>query len=147
MPNLTPTELKKTLIGLGFEIYRTLGPRVLLADRVRDNLIMDSGVSVMGGDSLTVRFVVRAQGNDFPSDSPDELFQRARRLGKEGTSRGYAESGTSVVPIHDPSDPSRTLDTWYEVAFEKTVADLDELSSELKYALGLAKTVPVVARA
>ncbi len=147
MPNLTTPELKKTLAGLGFEIYRTLGSRVLLADRVRDNLIMDSGVSVMGGDSLTVRFVVRAQGNDFPSDSPDELFQRARRLGKGGTSRGYVEAESTVVPIRDPGDPDRTLDTWYEVSFEKPVADLDELVGELKYALGLAKTVPVAGRA
>lgn len=147
MPNPTPTELKKALLALGFEIYRTLGPRLLLADRVRDNLIMDSGVSVSGGDSLTVRFVVRAQGNDFPSEEGDELFQRARRLGKGSTARGYSEVATNIVEIHDPGDRARTLDTWYEVAFEKPVADVDELVSELKYALGLAKTVPVGARA
>ena len=146
MPNLTPNELKKTLIGLGFEIYRTLGQRVVLAERVRDNLIMDSGVSVTAGDSLTVRFVVRAQRNDFPGDAEEELFLRARRLGKGSTARGYSEAGTSVVPVHDPGDRERTLDTWFEVAFEKPVADLDELSSELRYALGLAKAVPVGTR-
>lgn len=146
MPNPTPSELKKALIGLGFEIYRTLGQRIVLADRVRDNLIMDSGVSVMVDASLTVRFVVRAQGNDFPNDAPDELFQRARRLGKGSTARGYTEAGTSVVPIRDPGDADRTLDTWYEVAFEKPAADLDELEAELRYALGLAKTVPVGGR-
>lgn len=147
MPNPTPTELKKTLIGLGFEIYRTLGSRVLLADRVRDNLIMDSGVSVMGGGPLTVRFVVRAQGNDFPAESGDELFQRARRLGETSTARGYVEAGTNVVPVHDPGDRNRTLDTWYEVAFEKPVADGAELERELRYALGLPKTVQVGVRA
>jgi hypothetical protein len=146
MPSLPPTELKRALIGLGFEVYRTLGQRVLLADRVRDNLIMDSGVSVMGGEGLTIRFVVRAQGNDFPAESPEELFQRARRLGKSSTARGYSEADTSVVPIHDPGDRSRTLDTWYEVAFEKGVADLDELAAELSYAIGLAKTAPVGTR-
>jgi hypothetical protein len=146
MPNLTANELKKTLSSLGFEIYRTLGLRVVLADRVRDNLIMDSGVSVMAGEMLTVRFVVRAQGNDFPGESPDELFQRARRLGKGSVARGYAESDSSVVAINDPGDRLRTLDTWYEVAFEKAVADVDELTSEIRYALGLGKTVPVGAR-
>jgi len=46
MPVPTPAELKKALTAEGFEIYRTTGDRILLADRVRDNLIMDSGVSV-----------------------------------------------------------------------------------------------------
>jgi hypothetical protein len=147
MPNPTQTELKKALVTHGFEIYRTLGVRLLLADRVRDNLIMDSGVSVTSGDLLTVRFVARAQGNDFPSESAEQLFVRARRLGKGSTARGYVEVATTVMPILDPGDRSRTLDTWYEVAFEKSVGDVDELVSELKYALGLVKTVAVGARA
>jgi hypothetical protein len=147
MPNVSPNELKRTLISLGFEVYRTLDQRVLLADRVRDNLIMDSGVSVMGGETLTVRFVVRTQGTEFPGENADELFERARRMGKGSTARGYVEVGSSVVPIQDPGDRTRTLDTWYEVAFERPVGDLDELASELKYALGLAKTAPVGTRA
>ena len=55
----TPAELKKTLVARGFEVYRTLGDQVVLADRVRDNLIMDSGVAARSGDVLAVRFVVR----------------------------------------------------------------------------------------
>jgi hypothetical protein len=146
MPNLTASELKKALTGLGFEVYRTLGLRIVLADRVRDNLIMDSGVSVIGGESLTVRFVVRAQGNDFPGESPDELFQRARRLAKASASHGYAEADSAVVTINDPGDRSRTLDTWYEVAFDKVVGGIEELPAEIRYAIGLSKTVPVGAR-
>jgi hypothetical protein len=146
MPNLNSSELKKTLTSLGFEVYRTLGLRVVLADRVRDNLIMDSGVSVIGGETLTVRFVVRAQANDFPGESPDELFQRARRLGNGSAHHGYVESETSVVRINDPGDRSRTLDTWYEVAFDKPVVDAEQLAAEIRYALGVGKAVPVGAR-
>jgi hypothetical protein len=147
MPNLTSNELKKILVGLGFEIYRTLGLRVVLADRVRDNLIMDSGVSVMGGETQTVRFVVRALGNDFPSETPEELFARARRLGTGSAERGYLEADATVVPIADPGNRSRTLDTWYEVAFEKQVADVEELEREIQYALALDKAVSVGTRA
>ena len=46
----TPADLKKTLVARGFEVYRTLGDQVVLADRVRENLIMDSGVAARPGD-------------------------------------------------------------------------------------------------
>src|SRR5262249_41968999 len=45
MPSVTPSELKKQLIAAGLEIFRVQGNRVHLADRVRENLIMDGGVS------------------------------------------------------------------------------------------------------
>ena len=47
----------------------------------------------------------------------------------------------AAVPVRDPGDASSTLDTWYEVAFERAVADEDELEQELRYALSLEKTV------
>lgn len=137
----TPQELKKTLVARGFEVYRTLGDHVVLADRVRDNLIMDSGVAVRPGDVMAVRFVVRAQASDFPSVSADELYERARLCAEEAITRGYAEIGVAEVPIRDPGDGTSTLDTWYEVSFERPVASDDELEQELRYALGLEKTV------
>ncbi len=140
MPSPTPAKLKKALIQEGFEVYRTLGNRILLADRVRDNLIMDSGVSVVANPELGVRLVLRAQAHDFPGESEKELFERARRLGRKSVDRGYAEVETTVVPIHDPGDHTRTLDIWHEITFEKGVADLPELFEELRYALGVEKT-------
>jgi hypothetical protein len=137
----TPAELKKTLVARGFEVYRTLGDHVVLADRVRDNLIMDSGVAVRPGDVLAVRFVVRAQASDFPSAIPGELYDRARACAAEALGRGYSEVSVAEVPVHDPGDASTTLDTWYEVAFERSLASEDELESELRYALALEKTV------
>jgi hypothetical protein len=137
----TPAELKKTLIARGFEVYRTLGDQVVLADRVRDNLIMDSGVSVRPGSTLSVRFIVRAQASDFPSSKADDLYERARAYAAEACGRGYAEVSCSEVPVRDPGDATQTLDTWYEVAFERLVASDDELEHELRYALALEKTV------
>ena len=137
----TPAELKKTLVARGFEVYRTLGDQVVLADRVRENLIMDSGVAVRPGAALAVRFVVRAQASDFPSTSAEDLYDRARVCAAEALGRGYAEVGVAAVPVRDPGDHSSTLDTWYEVAFERPVASEDELDAELRYALALEKTV------
>jgi hypothetical protein len=137
----TPNELKKTLLARGFEVYRTLGDQVVLADRVRDNLIMDSGVAARPGSAFLVRFIVRAQASDFPSVAADDLFERARACAAPALDRGYTEVGVAEVPVRDPGDATHTLDTWYEVSFERSVASEDELEQELHYALGLEKTV------
>jgi hypothetical protein len=137
----TPAELKKTLVARGFEVYRTLGDQVVLADRVRDNLIMDSGVAVRPGAVLAVRFVMRAQASEFPSANAEDLYERARVCAAEACGRGYTETGVAEVPIRDPGDASSTLDTWYEVSFERPVASDDELEQELRYALSLEKTI------
>jgi hypothetical protein len=140
MPGPTPQELKKLLLSEGFEVYRTMGDRVILADRVRDNLIMDSGVSAVSvGDGLAVRFVVRAQAVDFPGESPDSLFTHARRTAGDAEGRGYAELTATVVPIHDPGDRERVLDTWYEVSYQREVADEAELVAELRAAFAWPK--------
>jgi len=136
MPPPTPQELKKLLLSEGLEIYRTLADRVVLADRVRDNLIMDSGVSALSRDGvLGVRVIFRAQACDFQGESPEGLFGHARRLGQAGQGCGYAEVATTVLPIHDPGDKTRVLDTWYEVTYERSVGDTSELLAELRGAL------------
>lgn len=142
MPLTTPSELKKLLLAEGFEVYRTLSDRIVLADRVRDNLIMDSGVAAKPGAPPSVNFVVRAQASDFPADSQDQIFERARQMARDALSRGYAEIGVNSVEVRDPGDNSRTLDTWFEVAFEKKLNDDSELAAELRYALSLEKTAP-----
>jgi hypothetical protein len=96
-------------------------------------------VCAVVGDPLAVRFVVRAQSNQFPGESADQLFGRARRIAASSASRGYREVETAVVPIQDPGGGPQTLDTWYEVAYEKPV-DAEDLLDELKYALGVEKT-------
>jgi hypothetical protein len=136
-----PSALKKSLIAEGFEIYRTSPSWIALADRVRDNLLMDAGVAALQGETLGVRVVLRLRGSDFPGESPEHLFERARALGEDLRQKGYQEVSAEAVPLPDPSDRSRTLDTWYEVNLERPVADEAELFTELRYALTLPKTV------
>src|SRR5689334_17879901 len=135
-----PSALKKALIAEGFEIYRTSPTQISLADRVRDNLLMDSGVAVIQGDTQAVRVVLRAQSTSFPGEGADALYARARGLSAPLTTRGYLEIAADAVPVQDPSDRSRTLDTWYEVAYVLSLKDEAELFDELRFALRLDKT-------
>lgn len=132
-------ELKKRLAAAGFEVFRVVGPRIHLADRVRDNLIMDSGVSAMASP-LAVRFVARAAQSSYVSEAEDALFERARGVAETAASRGYREVETTVARIEDPGGGGATLETWFEVTFEKQVASEDQLIDELRFALGLEKT-------
>jgi hypothetical protein len=141
--SVNPTEIRKALLAAGFELYRTQGDQVQIADRVRDNLIMDSGVSV--STALIVKFVVRSQRSDFPNDATAKLFERARALAAAALARGYVETSAVTNPMHDPVDPSRTLDTWYEIWFERTVTTLDEAMAEVGFALGIEKTARTAA--
>jgi|SRR5687767_14929967 hypothetical protein len=134
-----PSALKKALIAEGFEIYRTSPTLVSLADRVRDNLLMDSGVAVAQGETLGVRVVLRAQSSNFPGEAADALYARARGLSSPLITRGYVEVAAEAVVVHDPSDRSRTLDTWYEVAYLRGMGDEGALFEELRFALALIK--------
>lgn len=136
-----PSALKKSLVAEGFEIYRTSPSWVALADRVRDNLLMDAGVAALQGETLGVRVVLRVRGSDFPGELPEHLLDRARALGEDLRQKGYREVSAEAVPLPDPGDRSRTLDTWYEVSLERSVADEPELFAELRYALALPKTI------
>jgi hypothetical protein len=142
MSSSNPSELKKLLLAEGFEVYRTQSDQIVLADRVRDNLIMDSGVAARLGTEPSVRFIVRAQASDFPADSIAEIFDRARRMASDALARNYREVAANSVEVRDPGDSSQTLDTWHEVAFEKALTSNDELVAELRYALGIEKTAP-----
>jgi hypothetical protein len=66
-----------------------------LADRVRDNLLMDSGVAIVHGDPLLVRITLRARAAEFPGDGEQALFERARAL----AAPYLAPEGSLVVPL------------------------------------------------
>ena len=142
---MTPALLKKALIAQGFEVFRTLKDEVVLAERVRENLILDSGIRVRALDSdgaFEVRLVLRAEKSDFPSEEDEQLFHRVRTLAAPAIEQGYAEVSTSVTPVTDPSDAEKTLDVFYELFLKKTVSGgVDAVSAEVKRAFTLAKTV------
>jgi hypothetical protein len=141
----TSAEIKKAIVAAGLEVYRTRGHVVQLADRVRENLLMDSGVSIHGrhashASAPKVVFIVRAQRTDFPSDGEERLFDRARGLAAAAVARGFREADTHVREVCDPGDAARRLDTWYEVQFEKAVADVQTAIDEARFVIGLEKS-------
>lgn len=139
----SPQQLKKALQASGFEVFRTLPGEVVLAERVRENLILDSGVRVgpLDGGGVRVKVVLRAQRADFPSEDDAALFERVRKLAEPAIADGFAEVGTNVNAVMDPADPSRTLDTFYEIALTREVETVEEAVPILKFALGLEKAV------
>jgi hypothetical protein len=143
---LTPLLLKKALVAQGFEVFRTLKDEIVLAERVRENLILDSGIRVKAfetEDEFEVRLVLRAEKSDFPSEEDDELFQRVRALAAPALELGYVEVSTAVSPVTDPSNAETTLDTFYELFLLKKISGgMDVVSAEVRRAQGLTKTVP-----
>ena len=139
----TPQQLKKALVASGFEVFRTLPTEVVLAERVRENLILDSGVRIapLDGGGLQVRLVLRAQKADFPNDDESALFDRVRKLAEPAVAKGFAETSTGVRAVSDPGDASRTIDTFYEVFLSQDVASVEDAVPVLKLALSLEKAV------
>jgi len=139
-------DLKRQLIAAGLEIYRTRPDAVHLAERPRDNQILDAGISVRPNGipegSLEVRVVMRAQRADFPRDPVDGMYERVRALATaEITSQGFAEIETREQKMLDPGDKTKTLDVWYELVFSKVLPDLESAVAEVKRILPLEKFV------
>lgn len=137
LPDLA--ELKRKLREEGFEVYRTIAEQVLLAERVRDNLIMDSGVAALlhpAQSQMAVVVTVRAQASHFPGASEEQVWTHARNLSEAFSGNGYAEEKATAASVPDPSDPELSLDTSYEIRLSRLVSDLDDLCSELRAALG-----------
>jgi hypothetical protein len=135
----TPTEIKKALIAAGLELYRTRGEVVHVAERVRENLLMDSGIFIHA-DRGAVGFVVRAQLTDFPHETEAQLFERARALAGEALARGYREVEATTRPIFDPGDGDHRIDMWCEVQFERDAPDLPAALEEVRFALTFPKS-------
>ena len=139
----TPQQLKKALVANGFEVFRTLSEEVVLAERVRENLILDSGVRLgpLADGKLRVRLVLRAQRADFPGDDESVMFDRVRKLAEPALQKGFAEESTNVNAVKDPADPDKTLDTFYELFLAHVVATVEDAVPLLKFALSLEKAV------
>jgi hypothetical protein len=140
MDQLTPQEIKQSLVEAGLEVYRTTGEEVIVADRVRDNLILDSGVRVRGGEAMEVRLIMGLRRGQFPNESDEQVFTRLRELASPAMGHGFAEKQTGRAPVNDPADAKRTLDTFFELVLVKDAVDLGAMLSLVRFALGLAKT-------
>jgi hypothetical protein len=134
---LPPADIKKALRAAGFEVYRTQRNVVHVAERVRENLIMDSGIRIVGAG--VVVFYARAQRGDFPSEADDELVARARTLGEPALGCGYREVRSFMTELTDPGQPGRVLDQWHEVQFAKQVTTIAAAIDEVRFAYDLDK--------
>jgi hypothetical protein len=138
-------ELKKHLRTLGFEVYRTVDGQVTLAERIRDNLIMDSGIVVgpVGAYGerpgyLTLSVTLRAQASHFPGASADQVRHEATALAQDLFDRGYVQTDFLGRPILDPGDADVVLDTSHELRVTRVIED-EELASEIQHLLGLRR--------
>jgi hypothetical protein len=134
----TPQEIKKAIVAAGLEVFRTRPDEVVLAERVRENLILDSGVRVRAAGELEVRVVMKVQQADFPGEPDEALFDRARALGARAD--GFVEVGTHTDTVSDPGGSQRTLDVVYEVTFAKPEADLDAAIATARTIMGIERT-------
>ena len=140
---LTLQELKKLLVARGFEIYRTLPASVALVERVRENLILDSGIRVsVTPTGFKVRVIFRAEGRGFPGETEDQRLGRAQALSNQATVDGFWALDQQVVPQMDPSHPDVELDRFYEVACEREVHSLDDVEPILRKAFEWLRSVP-----
>jgi hypothetical protein len=137
----TAATVKRALVDAGFEVFRTRGDEIALAERPRENLIMDSGVRLRVGDPFEVRIVLRAQKADFPNEEEAQLFDRVRRFASASLPAGFGEISATVTRMTDPGDTDRVLDTFYEITFAKSASALPEALIELKAALAIEKRV------
>jgi hypothetical protein len=129
----TPLQIKRLLVDAGFEVFRTRGDEVLLAERPRENLILDSLVSLKCGPPLTVRAVFRAQKSSFQHDDAAQLFRRVRGLASFAV--GFEERSAYVVPVTDPGDASHLLDEFYDVLVAAEASSFDAAIALLRQAL------------
>jgi hypothetical protein len=137
-------ELKRTLVSAGLEIYRTRPDAVHLAERPRDNQILDAGISVRpaGDATYEVRVVMRCQRSDFPRDPAEALYARVRALASDDLlGNGFTEVEAREQRMLDPGDHTKTLDTWYELVFARMFADVSSAIADIKRVLVLDKFV------
>jgi hypothetical protein len=138
-PPSTASFLKRALIDAGFEVFRTRGDEIVLAERPRENLIMDSGVRLVAREPLEVHVVLRAQKADFPNEDDAHLFGRVRTLAAAVVAHGFSEKGTALSRVQDPGDPSRILDVFYEITFSKAAPALEDALDTLRFAVAVEK--------
>jgi hypothetical protein len=127
--------IRQELIAAGFEVFRSRGDEIALAERPRENLIMDSGVVLRVGEPLEVRVAFYVQKLDFPNDDQERLFDHARRKAAPALSEGFVEVTTAVTHVSDPGDRRRTLDTFYSVVYAKESSAVGDAITLLKRAL------------
>lgn len=137
-PKAGIAETKRILREAGLQIYDSRDGYVTLAERVRDNLILQSGIAV-SADPLTVRVTLRAQSIHFPGQSQERVLSHAEELAERFVSRGYRRGETTRTEIADPSHPERTLDVVHAVSVSRLCESWEEALQEVAAAFALPR--------
>jgi hypothetical protein len=131
-------ETKRALREAGLQVYEVRDGCIALAERIRDNLILHSGVAVCPS-TWTVKVSVRAQSLHFPGQSQERIATQAEELGAPFESRGFAKVSASSHDVGDPSHPGRTIDVVHTVLFERACSSWDEALAEIRAAFLLPR--------
>jgi hypothetical protein len=126
-------------VAAGLEVYRTTGQEVIIAERVRDNLILDSGVRVRAGNPMEVRIVMGLRRGQYPNESDEQVFARLRQLASPALERGFVEKQTGTAPVSDPADAKKTLDTFFELTLVKEEPEVQGMLEHVRFALEVAQ--------
>jgi hypothetical protein len=148
---VTPQDIKKQLVAAGIEVYRTQSNHVVLAERVRENLILDAMLRVYpdgatrqvreDGAMFLLEVVFRVEGHVFRGEREDQLFARVHALAQPASARGFREHARQVVPITDPSSPGTVLDHFYELSMRADGLALNRTVDEVRYFLGIRRAI------
>jgi hypothetical protein len=140
--DVTPQELKQSLVAGGLEVYRTTGAEVRLAERPRENLILDSGVKVASeGSQFVVTVVFRAEKTAHPDLRDTGIFSRVAMSALLAEDHGFVETDRALKRIEDPSNPGRVLDTFYEITMVMGCNDIASALDLVRFALALERSV------
>jgi len=120
-------------------VYRTTGQEVIIAERVRDNLILDSGVRVRAGKPMEIRIVMGLRRGQYPNESDEQVFARLRQLASPAMGRGFLEKQTGQAPVNDPADAKKTLDTFFELTLVKEEPEVPAMLELVRFALEVAQ--------
>lgn len=140
--------LKRQLRQHGWDVFRTQADAVVLAERVRDNLILDSGIAVSfhelaGGAPLpagySIRITVRAQSSHFPGASEEEVSKKAQDLAAAFLALGYTQHSQHSQNLPDPNAPERKLDTLHAIQLERQESTEDGCAAALRAAFALPR--------
>lgn len=131
-------DLKRLVRNAGYQIYGTRSDHVLLAERVRDNLILDSGIAI-SPDPLSISVTVRAQMIHFPGQPIERGHECAESLAAAFVALGFTRERSETVAIPNPNHPETSLDTVCEVTLRKSLPAEDSIAPEIQAALSLAR--------
>jgi hypothetical protein len=137
-PKSAIVETKRALREAGLQVYEVRDGCIALAERVRDNLILHSGIAVCPA-TWTVRVTVRAQSLHYPGQSQERIALQAEELGLPFQARGFSKLGASSHDVGDPSHPGRTIDVVHAVTFQRPCASWDEALEEIHAAFLLPR--------